>query len=94
MRFGVILPNYGPQASPQALLATAREAERLGFHSLWATDHLLLPPENTARFGVLFEAITAPASLAGVTLPGESLAARLEAMAGSAEEVMPTLAQP
>lgn len=67
MRFGVILPNYGPQASPQALLATAWESERLGFHSLWATDHLLLPPQDAARFGVLFEALTTLAFLAGAT---------------------------
>ncbi len=67
MDFGLILPNFGPQASPEGLFATARAAERLGFHSLWTTDHILLPQEDSERFGHLYEALITLAVLAGVT---------------------------
>ncbi len=43
MEVGVRLPNAGPKASPENILTTARLAERLGFHSLWVTDRVMLP---------------------------------------------------
>jgi probable F420-dependent oxidoreductase len=43
MEVGVIIPNAGPKASPENIVATARLAEELGFHSLWVTDHVALP---------------------------------------------------
>ncbi len=67
MDFGLILPNFGPRASAQSLFATAQAAERLGFHSLWATDHILLPEQDSERFGHLYEAFITLAVLAGVT---------------------------
>jgi probable F420-dependent oxidoreductase len=67
MKSGVTLPNYGPAASVEALFATARTAERLGFDSAWATDHILLPREDAERFGFLYEAIATLAYLAGST---------------------------
>jgi len=42
-RVGVGLPNYGPYASPQAILAVASAVEALGFHSVSTFDRLLLP---------------------------------------------------
>lgn len=42
-RIGVSLPNCGPNASPDGILAMATAAERLGFDSLWTFDRLLLP---------------------------------------------------
>jgi probable F420-dependent oxidoreductase len=43
VRVGVFLPTFcGPEGrSGQEVVAFARAAESLGFHSLWATDHLL-----------------------------------------------------
>src|ERR1700758_1261100 len=38
--FGVRVPNSGPLASPQAILKVAREAEELGYDSIWVHDHL------------------------------------------------------
>jgi probable F420-dependent oxidoreductase len=38
--FGVRIPNSGPLASPTSMIATAREAEALGFDSVWVHDHL------------------------------------------------------
>jgi alkanesulfonate monooxygenase SsuD/methylene tetrahydromethanopterin reductase-like flavin-dependent oxidoreductase (luciferase family) len=40
MTFGVMLPHFGDAAHPEAIVACARKAESLGFHSVWARDHL------------------------------------------------------
>lgn len=42
-RIGVSLPHVGPHAGPDAVVAVARAAERLGFHAVSATDRLLIP---------------------------------------------------
>lgn len=39
--FGVRLPCAGPLASPEAMLRVAREAELLGYDSLWVHDYLI-----------------------------------------------------
>ena len=39
MKVGVSLPTNGPLASPEALRAVAIECDRLGYDSIWATDH-------------------------------------------------------
>lgn len=65
--WGLVLPNYGPQAERLALLDTAQAAEDLGFDAVWLTDHVALPEEDGARFGRILEAITTLAYLAGVT---------------------------
>lgn len=53
MELGVYLPVYGgwlrgapveePEVSCAYILKVAREAEKLGFHSVWVPDHLLNP---------------------------------------------------
>lgn len=43
MRFGLQLPNYGRIAGAEAIAAVAQAAEEHGFHSLWASDHVLVP---------------------------------------------------
>jgi probable F420-dependent oxidoreductase len=67
IKFGVILPNFGPQASRLGIVDTALAAESLGFDSVWLTDHLLLPKADAERFGNLFEAVSTLSYLAGVT---------------------------
>src|SRR5437667_10871765 len=42
MKFGVNLPTSCPAATPANVLKIARWAEELGFHSLWASDHVVL----------------------------------------------------
>jgi probable F420-dependent oxidoreductase len=67
MKFGIILPSYGPSSSPDGILATAQYAERLGFDSAWTTDHVLLPHADAARFGTLYEALLTLGWIAGAT---------------------------
>lgn len=43
MRIGFHLPQIGPAASPEAVVAVARRAEALGYDSLWVLDRLLYP---------------------------------------------------
>ena len=35
MEVGVIIPNAGPKAGPENIVAIARYAEELGYHSVW-----------------------------------------------------------
>lgn len=67
IKIGVILPNYGPQAGRLGLIDTTVAAERLGFDSVWLTDHLALPVKDGERFGHIYEAITSMAFLAAST---------------------------
>lgn len=68
MKFGLCLPNFpfGVRPSRQAIVEVAQEAERLGFDSIWATDHILVPKDKP-RFGDLFESLTTLAYLGGAT---------------------------
>lgn len=43
MEFGVCLPSAGHKATVENILRVAGWAEALGFHSLWVTDHVVLP---------------------------------------------------
>jgi len=43
MRIGFALPNIGPVATPEAVIAVAERAEALGHDSLWTIERLLYP---------------------------------------------------
>jgi len=46
MLVGVRLPNAGPKATPANIMAVARWAHRLGYHSMWVTDRVLVPARS------------------------------------------------
>ena len=49
MKFGVFLPVSGRAASRETLMQAAREAEALGYDSVWAADRVVMPWKiNTA----------------------------------------------
>jgi probable F420-dependent oxidoreductase len=50
MRIGVSLPTVGPDPGPEPVLAVAEAAERLGFDSVWATDHVLMSHERRSEY--------------------------------------------
>ena len=59
MRIGLILPTMGPNASPEVVDAAAGSAVRLGWSSLWVTDHLLVGRGDEAdSYGRILEALT------------------------------------
>jgi probable F420-dependent oxidoreductase len=47
MKFGVHLPQAGREASGRAILDIARQAEELGFDSVWLYDHLFTPEKHS-----------------------------------------------
>src|SRR5205814_9690893 len=80
MRFGCHLPGYGPEATRDTLVGFARRAEALGYDSLWASDHVVVPWRIASRYPYnatgdfplspatdFLEPLTALALVAGVT---------------------------
>jgi probable F420-dependent oxidoreductase len=67
MRFGVCLPNYGRDSTFEDIRRTALAAERLGYESVWTTDHIVVPEENIDPYGRIFESLTTLGMVAMLT---------------------------
>lgn len=80
MKFGIFLPISGRAAGPETLMGAARQAETLGYDSVWAADRIIIPWEiktpypysEEQQFIVppdrpFFEPLTCLAFLAGCT---------------------------
>lgn len=50
MDFGCHLPMFGPMATREVVLAFARRMESLGYESLWASDHVVIPHAIQSRY--------------------------------------------
>ena len=57
MDYGLCLPNFPAGASPEGIEAAAEVAERLGWSTVWTTDHVLVPHDAEADYGRIYEAI-------------------------------------
>lgn len=66
MRIGITLPNYGPLAGGANLARLARQAEALGFDSVWVADHLVVPVETASLYPFDPRATPEPARLDGL----------------------------
>jgi alkanesulfonate monooxygenase SsuD/methylene tetrahydromethanopterin reductase-like flavin-dependent oxidoreductase (luciferase family) len=73
MKIGIALPHMGTDATPEAILRIAQEAELLGYASLWAGERLLRPrhygvptffspkipaKDSARRFGLVFSPLS------------------------------------
>ena len=68
MKVGVNILNFGPGADPDNLLAWARLAEDLGYHSIWISDHIVITKYTRPRYPEpFFDPYTTLAWLAGQT---------------------------
>ncbi|TAK09894.1 LLM class F420-dependent oxidoreductase [bacterium] len=80
MKFGVFLPISGRAASRETLMQAARQAESLGYDSVWAADRIVIPWEIKSAYPYskeqsfivppdrpFFEPLTCLAFLAGYT---------------------------
>ena len=67
MRFGVVLPHRWLYASGDTIADFAREAEDLGYASLWVTDHIFVPTYRTERGHIFYEALTTLAYVSSIT---------------------------
>ena len=50
IQFGCHLPIWGPGATRDALLTLARRAEGMGFDSVWASDHVVIPTAIRSKY--------------------------------------------
>jgi probable F420-dependent oxidoreductase len=58
MRYGLCLPNFTGLASPEAIDVAAATAERLGWDSVWTTDHVLVDNSDDASdYRISFDVI-------------------------------------
>jgi len=68
VKFGVLLPHFGKEASPSRLIDGSRMCEELGFESVWVRDHLLWHPHGMEKAGLKFvEPLITLAAIAAVT---------------------------
>jgi probable F420-dependent oxidoreductase len=63
----VILPNFGSDSSPARIRATAEAAEELGFHSVWATEHIVVGAEAVDPYGRVYDPLVTLGWVAGWT---------------------------
>jgi probable F420-dependent oxidoreductase len=57
MDFGLALPNFPDGASREGMDAGAEIAERLGWSTVWTTDHILVPTADSGDYGRIYEAL-------------------------------------
>jgi probable F420-dependent oxidoreductase len=57
MDLGLCIPNMPDGASPAGIEAAADVAERLGWSTVWTTDHVLVPKAHAGEYGRIYEAI-------------------------------------
>lgn len=68
MKFGLLLPHFGAQASMEKCLEGARKAEGYGFDSVWVRDHLVFEPHGSEGSDrTHFEGLLVLAAVASVT---------------------------
>lgn len=65
MDFGLALPSYRAGASTEGIDAAAETAARLGWHSVFTTDHLLVEPsERSSAYVEIFDSLITLAHVA------------------------------
>jgi probable F420-dependent oxidoreductase len=57
MDYGICLPNMPDGASREGIEAAADVAERLGWSTVWTTDHVMVPHADAGDYGRIYEAI-------------------------------------
>lgn len=50
MDIGISLPSVGPAADREFVLEIARAADDLGYHSVWVSDHIILPKDRKSTY--------------------------------------------
>lgn len=67
VQFGMMIPHFGSAAQPGMVETVAREAEALGFDSIWTGDHLIVPAGETYITNFVYDPLMVMATAAAVT---------------------------
>jgi probable F420-dependent oxidoreductase len=67
VHLGIILPNFGEDATPEGVRAVAATAEELGFDSVWATEHIIVGREAVDPYGRVLDPLVTLGWIAGFT---------------------------
>src|ERR1700730_9940230 len=67
MRFGVCVPNYGETFSVEGIRAVGLESEKLGYDSVWTTDHVLMTKNSGTPYERIVDCISTLVYLAPLT---------------------------
>ncbi len=68
MDFGVCLPQYGREVTLDDLRLVATDAEAMGFHSVWVSDHIVTPEHMHRNIGpVFFDAFVVLSHVSAIT---------------------------
>ena len=68
MQIGVWIPNCRHLATPENIRGAAVRAEKLGYDSVWVSDHVVVPHANVVNFGeTIFDPLVTLAVIAGAT---------------------------
>jgi probable F420-dependent oxidoreductase len=57
MDFGLVLPTMPEGASAEGIEAAADASDRLGYSTVWTTDHVLVPHSAAGDYGLIYEAV-------------------------------------
>src|SRR5919197_4094154 len=67
MQFGIALPNFSRLGTRDAVVEVARQAEALGYDSVWTTDHVMMRKGQEEPYGHVLEALTTLTYVAALT---------------------------
>jgi probable F420-dependent oxidoreductase len=67
VKFGLQLPTFGPTANSELIMSCARQAEHLGFDSLWTNDHVLIPRHLVIPYETILECLVVLSAVAAIT---------------------------
>ena len=67
MKLGITVPNYGKFADRESILVISTAAEKLGYDSLWVSDHVVLPTDHKGFGNVFYDPLVSLSYIAQKT---------------------------
>lgn len=67
MKFGIALPHFGKFADKDNITRISRDAELLGFDSLWVSDHIVIPNSHKGFGEIFYEPLITLSYIASLT---------------------------